>query len=107
MTTEIRPISSRPKVLIVDDQRTNLMLMSEMLKGQNIYILEAMSGYVAVELMLKYEFAVVLMDVSMPGMDGYETSELIRQNNQIKNTPIVLITALSAKTPSLVETFPL
>jgi len=73
-----------PKVLIVDDQITTLSLSRKILECQNIDIFCAQSGQEALDLAHKHEFAVALMDVQMPGMNGYQTATALRkiENNQ-------------------------
>jgi len=80
-------------ILMVDDQPGKLMAHEAILQelGQNI--VKAMNGREALECLLKQDFAVILLDVNMPGMDGFETAELIRQRPRFEKTPIIFITA--------------
>ncbi len=86
----------RISVLIVDDQPANLFALENLLGGENYDIVRAASGAQALRCMLEREFALVLLDVLMPGMDGFETAELIRKRRQSRTTPIIFITASSS-----------
>jgi len=83
------------KILIVDDRPENLYAMNDLLKHEEAEIYTAKSGNEALALMLRHEFAVVLLDVMMPEMDGFETAELIRSNDDTKDTPIIFLTAIN------------
>ena len=82
-----------PKVLIVDDIDDNLFSMSLILKPLKIEIHKATSGNEALSLCMRHEFAVVIMDVNMPGMDGIETASLMQEHEESKGTPIIFATA--------------
>jgi len=84
-----------PKVLLVDDRTENLLVLKRILEDQNIAISTATSGNEALGLILEQEFALVLMDVQMPEMDGFETAELIRSAEASKTIPIIFVTAIS------------
>ena len=73
-----------PKVLIVDDRPKNLTALEAILEGHDVSIIKATSGNEALSLLLEHEIALILLDVQMPDMDGFETAELIRQNNKTK-----------------------
>lgn len=89
-TTESHPI----KILIVDDKRENLLSLQVILDGRGYQFVEASSGKDALRILLKdQDFAIILMDVQMPLMDGFETSELIRQSEKLKHVPIIFLTA--------------
>jgi signal transduction histidine kinase len=81
-------------ILMVDDQPGKLLSYEAMLgePGQNL--IKAHSGMEALEHLLKTDVAVVLMDVSMPGMDGFETAQMIHDHPRFQNTPIVFISAI-------------
>lgn len=81
------------KILIVDDYRENILALDGMLARPGIEILSAPSGVDALRLVLKHDFAVILMDVLMPSMDGFETASLIRTREASKHTPIIFLTA--------------
>ncbi|XPV76650.1 MAG: diguanylate cyclase [Desulfovibrio sp.] len=83
----------RVPVLIVDDRPENLLTLECLLESPELDIVRAESGQEALEKTLDYEFALVLLDVQMPGMDGYETAELLRGNKRTSNIPIIFVTA--------------
>ena len=83
------------KVLIVDDRAENLQAIDEVLDAlENVILVHAQSGEEALEKVINERFAVLLLDVNMPGMDGYEVAQLISNNPLTKYLPIVMITAL-------------
>ena len=82
-------------ILTVDDRPQNLLVLERYLKDSEINIVKAESGNQALGLVLERQFALILMDVQMPDMDGFETAELIRQNNDSKEIPIIFLTAIS------------
>lgn len=81
-------------VLMVDDQRSKLLTYEAMLEGLGENLIKAHSGMEALELLLKNDIALVLMDVSMPGMDGFETAQMIHDHPRFQNTPIVFISGI-------------
>ena len=82
-----------PNILIVDDKRENHRAIENVLSNLSANIFNARSGEGALSLTLRHRFAVVLLDVMMPEMDGYETANLMRINADTKHTPIIFITA--------------
>jgi PAS domain S-box-containing protein len=81
-------------VLLVDDNDDNLLALSALLDGvDSLEIVTVTSGEEALRQLLRREFGLVLMDVQMPGMDGYETATLMRANPKTRNVPIVFVTA--------------
>lgn len=84
---------TRMCVLIVDDIRENLLSLEYLLEDQDLDIVTAGSGQEALEKTLDHDFFLILMDVQMPGMNGYETAELLRGNRRTKDIPIIFITA--------------
>ena len=80
-------------VLLIDDQPANLLALESLLEGGEYSVVKAFSGPEGLRCMLEKEFALVLLDVLMPGMDGFETAALIRQRQLSKDTPIIFITA--------------
>ena len=81
-------------ILMVDDQPGKLLTYEAMLGELGENVIKAHSGMEALEHLLKTEIAVVLMDVSMPGMDGFETAEMIHDHPRFQNTPIVFISGI-------------
>jgi two-component system, sensor histidine kinase and response regulator len=87
--------SVRPNILIVDDRQENLFATEKVLRTLDAGILKAMSGNEALSLMLRHKFAVVLLDVQMPEMDGFETAMLMQEHDEMRGTPIIFVTAIS------------
>ncbi len=82
-------------ILIVDDKAENLLVLESILDNMNCNIIKATSGNEALSLLLDHEFALVLLDVQMPNMDGFETAELMRCNSRTRYVPIIFVTAIS------------
>lgn len=80
-------------VLLVDDRTENLLSLEELLSNHGYELIRALSGNEALGLILKHDFALVLLDVQMPQMDGFETAELMRANPKTRHIPIIFITA--------------
>jgi CheY-like chemotaxis protein len=79
------------RVLVVDDNKMNLLIASKFLKKWMIEVDEAISGELALNLLKNNSYDLILMDLQMPEMDGFETSRIIRQTNTA--TPIIALTA--------------
>jgi len=88
------PTEHPVNILLVDDHPENLLALEAMLEplGQNL--VKARSGGDALKSLLRQDFAVILLDVQMPGLDGFETAELIRGRERSMHTPIIFLTAL-------------
>src|SRR5438270_8876298 len=84
----------KANILLVDDRPDKLLALEAILGSLNQNIVQARSGKEALRQLLKENFAVILLDVSMPGMDGFETASLIRQRDSSAHTPIIFITAI-------------
>ncbi|THB73704.1 MAG: diguanylate cyclase [Desulfobacteraceae bacterium] len=80
-------------ILIVDDRPENLLTLEQVLESPELEIIRANSGHEALEKTFDHEFALILLDVQMPDMDGYETAEYLRNNSKTKNIPIIFLTA--------------
>ena len=81
-------------ILLVDDKEENLLSLEVILAGEAYTLVKASSGREALKILLKkQDFAIILMDVQMPMLDGFETSELIRQSEKLKHIPIIFLTA--------------
>ena len=89
------PAESLPlaKILLVDDRADNLLALEAILQGLGQELVQAQSGEEALKWLLTDTFAVVLLDVQMPGMDGFETAERIKRREKTRDTPIVFMTA--------------
>jgi two-component system, sensor histidine kinase and response regulator len=85
----------RPKILLVDDVEANLVALEAQLSRLNCEVLRARSGNEALSFLLKHEVAVMLLDVQMPEMDGYEVARLARENPATSEIPIVFVTAMN------------
>ncbi len=85
----------REKILIVDDLEQNLIALEALLEDCNAEIHRATTGTEALATLLKHDFALVLLDVQMPGMDGFEVAELMRLNAHTRHIPIIFVTAIS------------
>lgn len=81
------------KLLIVDDTPENLVALDALIRGQDRQIYHASSGEQALGLLLQHEFALAIVDVQMPGMNGFELAELMRGTEKTKNIPIVFVSA--------------
>jgi signal transduction histidine kinase len=86
---------SLPNVLLVDDQPARLLTYEAVLQGVGVRCVRALSGQEALGLLLKERFALILLDVSMPGLDGFETARLIRDHPRFEKTPIIFVTGVN------------
>ncbi|MED5431702.1 MAG: response regulator [Pseudomonadota bacterium] len=85
----------KQNILVVDDHRENLIALEAILDGEGRNLVMAQSGNEALSLALKHDFALVLLDVQMPEMDGFEVAELMRKNKKTRHIPIIFVTAIS------------
>ncbi|GAA4335677.1 response regulator [Streptomyces venetus] len=89
-------LANPSSILIVDDLEENLVAFEAVLGPLHQNLVRARSGEQALKAMLRQEFAVVLLDVRMPGMDGFETAANIKRLDQTKDVPIILVTGTEA-----------
>jgi signal transduction histidine kinase/response regulator RpfG family c-di-GMP phosphodiesterase len=89
------PADEKVSILIVDDRPDKLLAHETVLSELNQNLVRATSGKEALRCLLKQDFAVILLDVNMPGMDGFETAALIRQRQRSETTPIIFISAVN------------
>lgn len=82
-------------LLLVDDRLENLTALAAILEHPDYYLVTASSGSEALKWVLKEDFAAILLDVQMPGLDGFETAALIHQRKRSRHVPIIFITAIS------------
>ncbi|WP_300730438.1 hybrid sensor histidine kinase/response regulator [Pseudomonas sp.] len=81
------------KLLIVDDLAQNLLALEALIKRDDLQVYQALSADQALSLLLQHEFALAILDVQMPGMNGFELAELMRGTEKTKNIPIVFVSA--------------
>src|ERR1700722_2899718 len=87
---------SKVNILLVDDRPDKLLALEAVLSSLGQNLVKARSGKEALRLLLKQDFAVILLDVTMPVMDGFETAAMIRCRSNSEHTPIIFITSLNA-----------
>jgi signal transduction histidine kinase len=85
--------ASPTKLLIVDDLPENLQALEALIRGEGREVFQAGSGEEALALLLQHDFAIAILDVQMPGMDGFELAELMRGTDKTRHIPIVFVTA--------------
>jgi PAS domain S-box-containing protein len=88
-------MSTRAKILVVDDRPENLLAVEAILGPLGHELVRAESGPEALRALLRDEFAVILLDVQMPGMNGFETVEIIKSRERSRDIPIIFLTAIS------------
>jgi signal transduction histidine kinase len=93
MTTKPRNVVH---FLLVDDLESNLVALEALLRRDRLVLLKALAGAEALELLLRHEVALALIDVQMPGMDGFELAELMRGSERTRRVPIIFLTAGNA-----------
>jgi len=92
--SSIEPVgASRAPILIVDDKPQNLLVLADLLAALGEEIIQASSGKEALRVLLNRDVAILLLDVQMPDIDGYELADLIRKREKSRSTPIIFITA--------------
>ena len=87
-----QPAASAANILLVDDQPANLLALEAILSDLGQTLVKARSGEEALRLLLRNDFAVVLLDLAMPGLDGFQTAQLIRGRERSRHTPIIFLT---------------
>ncbi|MBD2101478.1 response regulator [Leptolyngbya sp. FACHB-261] len=87
--------AGKANVLLVDDRSENLLALEATLESLGQNLIRANSGEEALKWLLKEEFAVILLDVQMPGLDGFETAALIKEREKSRSIPIIFLTAIS------------
>ncbi|MBO9576639.1 MAG: response regulator [Sphingobium sp.] len=101
-TAEPNANKDRARVLVVDDDERNLLAIKTVIEDIADVVI-ARSGEEALRHLLKGDFSVILLDVYMPGMDGYETAQLVRSREQTKRIPIVFLSAVNKETEHLMR----
>lgn len=84
----------RPRVLAVDDRRENLLAVAAILEGLAVEVVSVTSGEDALKRLLTEDYAVILLDAQMPGMDGFETAGHVKQRERTRHIPILFLTAV-------------
>jgi CheY-like chemotaxis protein len=87
-------VAEKAKILLVDDRQENLLALEAILSSLDQTLVRARSGEEALKALLGEDFAVILLDVQMPGMDGYETASHIKRRERTKDIPIIFLTAI-------------
>ncbi len=87
-------MSNRPKILTVDDKPQNLYALERILQKLDVDIMAVTSGNEALGLAIEHDFCVAIVDVQMPGMDGYELVELLRGNDSTATLPVIFVSAI-------------
>jgi signal transduction histidine kinase len=93
----------RPNVLLVDDVEANLVALEALLGGLDCELVRASTGNEALRQLLKRDFAVILLDVQMPGMDGFEVARYARDNPNTRDVPIIFLTAMHGSEENLLR----
>ena len=88
------PLNERVNILLVDDQPSRLLSYESVLAGLGQNLISARSGEEALQRLLEDDFAVILLDVSMPGMDGFETAAMIHDHPRFESIPIIFVTGV-------------
>ncbi len=96
MINEDKAARPRAKLLVVDDLYANRVTMRQVLGGLDVDLVEAASGNEALALCLEHEFALILLDVQMPDMDGVEVAQLLNGEERTRNVPLIFVTAGSS-----------
>ncbi|MHB1425571.1 MAG: ATP-binding response regulator, partial [Gemmataceae bacterium] len=100
-----RDSDGKANVLLVDDTAANLLALRSILETLDQNLVEAVSGEQALQHLLHDDFAVILLDVSLPGMDGYEVARLIRGHKRCQRTPIIFVTAYDTPSERMIEAY--
>ncbi|HEY4702096.1 MAG TPA: response regulator [Streptosporangiaceae bacterium] len=90
-------MTTKARILLVDDRHENLVALEAILSSLNQTLVTVRSGEEALKALLVDEFAVILLDVVMPGMDGFETASHIKRRPKTRDVPIIFLTAASAE----------
>jgi CheY-like chemotaxis protein len=90
-------VAEKARILLVDDRAENIVALEAILSSLNQTLVPARSGDAALKALLSDEFAVILLDVLMPGMDGFETAAHIKRRPKTRDVPIIFLTARNAE----------
>ncbi|HET9424179.1 MAG TPA: ATP-binding protein [Gemmatimonadaceae bacterium] len=93
--TATSPLASRVEILLVDDRPENLLALEAILEPLGHKLIRAQSGEDALRALLAHDFAVILLDVQMPGMNGFEVARIVKSRERTRHIPIIFLTAIS------------
>ena len=93
--TSTSPLASLVEILLVDDRPENLLALEAILEPLGHKLVRAQSGEEALRAVLKHDFAVILLDVQMPGMNGFEVARIVKSRERTRHIPIIFLTAIS------------
>ena len=93
--TATSPLASRVEILLVDDRPENLLALEAILEPLGHKLVRAQSGEEALRQVLSHDFAVILLDVQMPGMNGFEVARIVKSRERTRHIPIIFLTAIS------------
>ena len=91
----------KPKILVVDDQQANLFAMNALFNGMDVEVDLVNSGKSAISKVIRNDYALILLDIQMPDLDGFDTARIIRSNASSEHTPIIFLTAYSTQSDSI------
>lgn len=97
--------TEKPRILLVDDQQTNLLALEVLLDEFDATLLRANSGNEALKMMLNQKVALVLLDIQMPDMDGYEVARLMQTNSRSQGIPILFVTAINQSPENILKAY--
>ncbi len=92
---------NKPKILIVDDKPENLLVLEAVLKDLDVELIKAENGDEALKAILHHDFALALLDIQMPGMDGFELADILRNFKKTANLPFIFISAVYTDNPNV------
>lgn len=107
IANELATMETKANILVVDDRPNNLVAMEAILSGLGQNLTKARSGEEALRFLLDDDYAVILMDVQMPGLDGFETAKLIRNRQRSRHTPIIFLTAFEKDDGQMIKAYSL
>src|ERR1044072_6061462 len=87
-------MNTKPKILIVDDKSENLVALETVLRDLDIELVKASNGNDALKATLRHDFALALLDIQMPDMDGYELAGILREEDKTARLPFIFISAV-------------
>ena len=92
---DIMNSQNQPIILVVDDIATNIALVKAMLRNKNYEVISAQSGAQALKIVEEQKPDIIILDIMMPGMDGYEVLARLRSNEETKDIKVVMLSAIS------------